>query len=184
MTETSFKLCSDHERALDELSRAYPPAIETSFTASKYLSAMAVEEAGESEQLLRCPACAIGNGSVENADWALSRAVRCALPPDEVPLDLVLRRADKAKDAEAGTAFFEWPDNPNAPSVKITLHMRDHRENPLPPLVLEAFFEGPARAGKYLRFVVKEIASGVWKLAPSVRIPGMVTAFVTIVRRF
>jgi len=181
----SFKLCSAHERELDGIAREFPPAIETSFQASKFLMAMAEVEAEPSDQLLRCPACAIGNGDEGDAGYALIRAIKYTLPPERVPLDLVLRRIDpvkeKPEEAGPGTALFTWPKDPQAKSVQLTLHLADHRENPLPPLTLEAFFDGTPRTGKHLRFVLTRIHAGVWKLAPSVNVPGMIVAFVTIV---
>jgi hypothetical protein len=195
---TAFKLCADHERELDGIAREFPPAIETSFKASQYLMAMAEAEAEPSMEILRCPACAIGNGDAADAGYSLVRAIKCTLSPDQVPLDLVVRRLGPDEQPEPGTARIEWPDpapeNKNedplikfwdakcdSQKVKITLYISDHRENPLPPLPFEAFLGGMPRTGKYLRFVLREIANGVYKLAPSVRVPGLIVCFVTIV---
>ncbi len=182
---SSFKLCDQHARDLDDLARSFPPSIETSFLASKFLMAIAGAEAEPSDQLLRCPACALGKGDAADAAYALIRAIRCALPPESVPLDLVLKRIDPAKEQPPyqmdNRVLFTWPMEPDAKSVTLHLFLKDHRENPLPgPLTLEAFFEGPARSGKHLRFVLDQLAPGVQKLRPSVQVSGMICAFITI----
>src|SRR5271154_1110357 len=100
---SAFKICEVHQRALDDLARMYPPAIERSLLASGYLEAIAQEEApllDGAASRVRCPACAIGKARVKDADDAaaieveaqdvLVYAIRCSLPPSEVPIDSTL----------------------------------------------------------------------------------------------
>jgi hypothetical protein len=166
-------LCQDHRKTLDEYARVFPPAVETAEKALAYLLAMAEDETRQ-EPGAWCPACAIGEDRLEDADYACLRAVRCALPPDLVPLDAVLTIVPEvSRPGQASIVFGEV--------VKIHMQLCDHRQNPLPPIRIEAHTSGPARMGKHLRFVLTEISPGVWKLAPSLNVPGVVRAFLTFV---
>jgi hypothetical protein len=197
---SSYKICPAHERAIDEYARSFPPAVETAYAASKYLVAIATDETTPTGRL-ECPACAIGKDGepFEDGDYACLRAVRCALPPDQVPLDQTLTRVDKLSDAEGGPPwdgfvritwgadhfggdrFRRLPETKEEP-IRLEIVTRDHRGNPLPPLVLENVQRtGKPRTGKHLRFVLTQIARGVYKLAPSVNVPGKLRGFITIV---
>jgi hypothetical protein len=207
---SAFKVCDEHQRSLDDLARPYPPAIERSVLASGYLEAIAQEEVPlveGSASRIRCPACAIGKARASNiedstavaieAEDVLVYAIRCSLPPSEVPVDAILERIAREEDARPGVAMIEWPpesplrpfqfpnlgDGKGEERVILSLWLKDHRETPLPPLRFEAYLGGPARAGKNRRFVLKEIGPGVYKLAPSINVPAMVIAFVTIVEK-
>lgn len=172
----TWSLCEEHRRTLDSYARAFPPAIETAEAALPFLFFMADDEALQAVPP-SCPACAIGEDRPEDADYACLRAVRCALPPDAVPIDVVLTVV-QGPEFKVGEAMIEPVSDDR---FLVTVCMTDHRENPLPPMKLEAFASGPARTGKHLRFVLTQIASNVWKLAPSLNVPGVVRAFLTFV---
>src|SRR5208337_122531 len=139
-----------------------------------------------------CPACAIGGDRPEDADYACLRAVRCALSPDLVPLDLVVSVFPHAEDhpyagrpLETGEAFVETiGDELGDVTFIILLKFADHRQNPLPPIKIQAFRHGPSRMGRHLRFTLTPIdgvgETDVWKLSPSLNVPGVVRAFITL----
>jgi hypothetical protein len=174
----TWNLCEEHRRALDGYARAFPPAVETAEKALPYLFVMAEDEALQATPP-SCPACAIGEDRVEDADYACLRAVRCALPPEMVPLDVVLKISPLMDgELEPGQAIVCPLEGDR---FEIRLRLRDYRENPLPTMKIEAFGSGPARTGKHLRFVLTPISPDVWKLAPSLSVPGVVRAFLTFV---
>ena len=87
----TWVICQEHRKTVDDYSRAFPPAMETAEKASLFLIMMGDGEALQASPTIKCPACAIGRDRIEDADYACLRAVRCALPPDAVPLDIVVR---------------------------------------------------------------------------------------------
>jgi hypothetical protein len=62
----------------------------------------------------------------------------------------------------------------------VTLRISDHRENPLPPIKITAYRHGPSRMGRHLRFTLTPIGGEVWQLSPSLNVPGVVRAFITL----
>ena len=172
----TWSLCLEHQRTVDGYARAFPPAVETAEKALPFLFVMAEDEALQATPP-SCPACAIGEDRPEDADYACLRAVRCALSPDLVPLDVVLKIVDKEVPGP-GEAVVDTVDGEH---FGIAMCLRDHRENPTPVLRIEAFQSGPARLGKHLRFTFTPLNSNVWKLTPSLNVPGTIRAFVTFV---
>jgi hypothetical protein len=187
-------LCSTHLSILNEYARGFPPAIETAEKAKVYLVAIADTEVHQPEAEMprpACPACAIGHDRPEDSDYACLRAVRCALPPEQVPLDVVCEAVHELTGPEQ--AVIVWDEKKEKAAVSLRLF--DHRENDIGvPIRIEAYRSGAARLGKHLRFTLTPIASGmmmgdaghevdltVWKLRPSLNIPGLVRAFVTII---
>ena len=173
----AWALCQEHKHVVDGYARAFPPAVETAEKALPYLYAMAEDEALQAIPP-SCPACAIGEDRPEDADYACLRAVRCALSPDLVPLDVVLRIVETDLPGP-GEAVVRTVDGEH---FEIAMCLRDHRENPTPVLRVEAFGSGPARLGKHLRFTFGPIAPYVWKLSPSLNVPGTIRAFVTLLQ--
>ena len=179
-----WTLCLEHRRTLDGYARGFPPAVETAEKAEGFLYVMADDETRQVPGA-RCPACAIGEDRQEDADYACLRAVRCALEPEQVPLDVVLTVVPSGTVLEPGQAIF-LPQQDGR--VEIVLRLCDHRQNPIVPLKLEAHTSGPARMGKHLRFTLSPVfiaadGASVWKLAPSLNIPRVVRAFLTFVVR-
>lgn len=193
----TWVICQEHRKTVDDYSRAFPPAMETAEKASLFLIMMGDGEALQASPTIKCPACAIGRDRIEDADYACLRAVRCALPPDAVPLDIVVRvyswKDGSAPDETPLPGYASVREYPEAGRYDLTLVLSDHRENVLSPIKLSAFRDGPSRMGKHLRFTLTPIARSLehgyppeyrpvaWKLSPSLNVPGVVRAFITLV---
>ncbi len=102
--------------------------------------------------------------------WHVWDAVaKRALPPENVTLDLVLRMGDKLQPG----GFIS-----TAPHVIMALAVNHKGEKV--QVMLELHADG-APEDWPVRFLVYKLAPTVWKVAPSLTVPGMLHAYLTLV---
>ncbi len=98
------------------------------------------------------------------------RAEKLALSPDKITIDIVISFGDKLGPNACILA---------APRLLVVLAVNHHGKRV--QVMIPFNLDGPVEDGPPPRFVLFKLGPGVWKLAPSLTVPGLLHAFVTIV---